>query len=122
MWRLCLVLGLLAQFCVRPALGATITASSTSLSSVQAAVNAANDGDTVLIPAGSSTWTGALTIDKSISVIGAGIGQTILTDAAASETKMIWMIDGGRKSMRVSGMTIQQDQNNHAQNATTTDN
>ena len=51
---------------------ATITATSTSQSDVQAAVNSAASGDTVLIPAGSSTWGAAVTVNKPIVILGAG--------------------------------------------------
>lgn len=47
---------------------ASITATSASLAAVQAAVNAASDGDTVLIPDGSATWTGGISTTKQIVV------------------------------------------------------
>jgi PKD repeat protein len=56
-----------------------ITAASPSFSDVSAAVAAARAGDTVLVPAGSATWGGYLSITKGISIIGAGIGNTIIT-------------------------------------------
>ncbi len=62
---------------------ATITAQScnntAALPHVQAAVNAANPGDTVVVPAGSCTWTSRLTITKGIILKGAGITETIIT-------------------------------------------
>jgi hypothetical protein len=66
-------------FAVAQAQGATLNAASTSLSDVQTAVNAAIAGDTVLVPAGSSTWSSALSIRKNISVIGAGTNATVIT-------------------------------------------
>jgi hypothetical protein len=47
---------------------------------VSAAVASAKDGQTICVPAGSSSWSSTLTIDKAISLRGAGIGQTIITD------------------------------------------
>ena len=57
-----------------------VWAESTSLSDVQAAITAANSGQTVRIPAGSSTWAARLdTITtKALGIIGAGIDQTII--------------------------------------------
>jgi hypothetical protein len=55
---------------------ATITAASTAQRDVAAAVASAQDGDTVVIPAGNSTWTSALTITKAITLQGQGIGKT----------------------------------------------
>jgi PKD repeat protein len=60
-----------------------ITAASPSYSDVAAAIAAASTGGTVLVPAGSSTWPSPLLITKSISLIGAGQGQTIITSSYA---------------------------------------
>lgn len=44
-------------------------------SAVQAAVDSADSGDTVVVPAGTCTWTAAVTIqDKTITLKGAGSG------------------------------------------------
>lgn len=58
---------------------AVITARSPSLPDVLTAVQAANDGDTVNVPAGAASWTNTLNIDKRIQLIGAGVGQTIIS-------------------------------------------
>jgi hypothetical protein len=52
----------------------THTAATCSLANVQTAYNAASAGDTVSIPAGSCTWSGGLTVAKSITIIGATTG------------------------------------------------
>lgn len=39
-----------------------------------------NHGDTVIIPAGTETWTSNVFVTKGIHLRGSGIGQTILTD------------------------------------------
>jgi hypothetical protein len=61
--------------------GETIRAASPSQADVTAAINSAANGDTVLVPAGSATWKGAsgITITKNISLIGAGLSETIIT-------------------------------------------
>ena len=56
-----------------------VTAASASLADVRAAISAAKEGDTVLVPAGSATWDSALDIRKGILLIGAGIGKTNIT-------------------------------------------
>ena len=43
-----------------------ITAASCELADVQAAIDAANPGDTVVVPNGTATWNGQLAIDKGI--------------------------------------------------------
>lgn len=60
--------------------GSVINATNVSLSAVQAAVNRANAGDTVNIPAGTAVWSTALVITNDIQLIGAGIGNTIIFD------------------------------------------
>jgi hypothetical protein len=62
-----------------------IAAADLLLETVQAAVDAAPTGGTVLLPAGSETWTDALTIDKSITLQGSGSGG-ILGRSSDSET------------------------------------
>jgi len=59
---------------------ATIYATDVSLVAVQAAVDSASIGDTVMVPAGITTWTNTLWITNDIQIIGAGIGQTIITN------------------------------------------
>jgi hypothetical protein len=60
---------------------ATITAASAAHNDVAAAVASAENGDTVLIPAGNSTWSSALTITKAITLKGAGTASTFLRRA-----------------------------------------
>ena len=83
---------------------ATINAASCSQSSVQAAVNSASDGDTVVIPAGTCTWGASLNLDlsapKALTIIGAGIGSTIINDYGFDVT------GGNGKPWRISGMTM----------------
>ena len=59
---------------------AVISAKSASRADVGAAVASAEDGDTVLVPAGSATWTSTLTVTKNILLIGAGEDQTIISE------------------------------------------
>jgi PKD repeat protein len=56
-----------------------ITAASPSYADVSAAIAAATSGDTVMVPAGSATWSSQLMITKEIKLIGAGVGSTIIT-------------------------------------------
>lgn len=47
---------------------------------MQAAIDASSSGDTVVVPAGSATWTTPVRFaNKSLDIIGAGIGQTVIT-------------------------------------------
>jgi hypothetical protein len=71
--------------CPRSSFAATINAASPSASDVQAAINQALNDDTVVVPAGSATWATSVSIaNKSITLTGAGIGQTIITRNTAT--------------------------------------
>ena len=64
---------LLGLFLSAAASAASYTASSCATSAVQAAINSAVGGDTVIIPAGSCTWTSGVTISgKGITLTGQG--------------------------------------------------
>ena len=55
--------------------GTTIIAASCSKADVQNAINACPEGGTVIIPAGTATWTGTgITVSKGITIQGAGAG------------------------------------------------
>jgi len=56
-----------------------IRAASPSYADVSAAVNYAVSGDTIIVPAGPAIWDNHLIITKGIYLIGAGIGNTIIT-------------------------------------------
>jgi hypothetical protein len=55
---------------------ATIYAASCSYTDVKTAVDSANSGDTVIVPAGSCIWNIPLVVTKGVILQGAGIGVT----------------------------------------------
>src|SRR5262245_43165457 len=70
--------------------GATNSAASASDLDVQAAVNAAKNGDTVIIPAGTNTWTTGVTVRyKTLTIIGAGIDRTLITNNVSTTTSAL---------------------------------
>ena len=82
--------------------GTVIRAGSCSRADVQAAINQAGDGDTVLVPAGSASWTSPVSIAaKAIVLRGAGIGQTVITDSGSSGLVLVEGLEG--KPFRLSG-------------------
>ena len=60
--------------------GGTIEARSVSLADVSSAVAAAKDGDTVIVPAGTATWTTSLNVTSNITLQGAGAASTIIVN------------------------------------------
>jgi hypothetical protein len=90
--------------------GATINAASCSRADVEAAVQTAADGDTVVVPSGTCTWASTLTIRRAITLQGAGIDLTIIVDevprgGSAKATVLIAETIAG-KSFRLTGFTI----------------
>ena len=70
--------GALAALFAQPAFAANLCVGSRPgcFSSVQAAVTAAHDGDTIAIAPG--TYAGGITIDVSVNIVGAGAGSTVI--------------------------------------------
>ncbi|MFO0670530.1 MAG: right-handed parallel beta-helix repeat-containing protein [Polyangiaceae bacterium] len=65
-----------------PFAGKTFNASSCNADAVDAAMAQASDGDRVLVPAGTCTWSRAVVVTKSLYLTGAG--------AAAGGTKIVY--------------------------------
>jgi len=84
----------------------TVNANSLSQSDVAAAISSAVDGDIVTIPAGTATWTGTLSVNKAITLQGAGVGVTIIKDAVQSVQLIRWSLAAGRPS-RLTGIEFQ---------------
>ena len=78
--------------------------------SLREAIAAANSGDTVMIPAGTYTLTlgSQLTIDKSLTLSGAGSEDTVIQAATSSAdaTSRVLMIEGDDPTVTISDMTI----------------
>jgi hypothetical protein len=71
--RGCAVISLALAFASapQPTTAATISAKSAALIDVQSAIALAVDGDTVVVPAGTASWTSALDVTKGITIQGA---------------------------------------------------
>lgn len=93
-----ILLALLALAFVTSARAATVNAASTSSADVQAAIDAANAGDTVVIPAGSSTWSETVSVPrgKAVNLQGNGVGSTVITrsDNTSAATLRVSIEDG----------------------------
>ena len=87
-----LVVAVMTLFLASVGLAATNTAANASLAAVQAAVNVAVPGDTVLVPPGSATWAGTLIVQKSINLIGAGTNATFITNGTANTLSFLIIV------------------------------
>jgi hypothetical protein len=91
---------------------ATIAAASASYAHVAAAIALASANDTVTVPAGSATWASQLVLTTGINLIGAGIGNTIITSNYSDQGWYDPLIDVKTASFmnndpfRISGFTI----------------
>jgi hypothetical protein len=87
---------------------ATIAASNCSYSAVSAAISTAAPGDTVTVPGGACTWTSTLSINKGISLIGAGLGNTIITKASSAPSIISYSPSdkAANRLIRISGFTF----------------
>jgi hypothetical protein len=64
----------------KPPTGANVYAASASRADVQSAIDVAAAGDVVHIPSGTATWSTQVVIAKAITLRGAGVGSTVITD------------------------------------------
>jgi hypothetical protein len=68
--------------------GNVIKAPSLSTADVQAALDAAKDGDTVQLPAGTVTWSDNVKLkEKAVTLRGAGMAQTVIIDGTPNDGK-----------------------------------
>ena len=89
---------------------ATRNAASCSRTDVGNAVNSAADGDTIVIPAGTCTWTTSLAItNKILTLQGAGPNSTVIVDGVSKATYpnipevLVWQTKPGGIS-RITGI------------------
>ena len=87
---------------------ATINASSCSAKDVQSSINSASNGDTVTVPAGDCTWSSVVNIGrKAITLQGAGIGKTNITNNIAPARGYLIEIDAQPGIMtRITGFSF----------------
>src|SRR2546430_3579868 len=86
---------------------AVINAASPSFGNVSTAIALAANGDTIVIPAGTATWTSSLTINQAITLQGAGVGQTIVKDGLSGTTLLVsWTLPANLPS-RLTGIDFQ---------------
>jgi hypothetical protein len=116
--KFCITFFLCSLMCVTNADTATINAVSCSQYNVQTAVNSAGDGDTVSIPTGTCTWASGIRLDlddtdRSLTIIGAGIGNTIIKPNFATGwggggwNMPFWVKTKSGQAFRISGIEFQ---------------
>ena len=94
---------LIIQLTAQTAHATTYNAVSAALTDVQNAINLASDGDTVVVPAGSATWTSQITVTTAITLKGAGINSTVITSTLGGA---LYMNSDNKGESRVTGFTF----------------
>ena len=97
-----------------PALATTRVAASCNQKDVQAAIDTAFPGDTVLIPTGSCVWSSRLSITKYLIVKAAETRKTIITDNSPNLSNLIEIMEDSAGSTRLVGLTFVQGTAVHA--------
>jgi len=114
------ILVLMILTIMKGVLALDVIADSCSSDDVQAAIDSANEGDTIRVPEGNCVWDSQLTITKGISLIGAGTGSTVITGTyaptisggiiyGAENNYLIKIIPTIDDLIRISGFTIKTD-------------
>jgi len=98
---------------------ATFTAASCNSSDVQAAINSASDGDTVLIPDGSCSWSSGITTSKQIWIRAQnytptpmGTGTRSVTITNNSSTPLFSVTSGNSYHVRITGIRFNEGTGN----------
>ncbi len=87
---------------------AQVNAASCSSTDVQAAINSATAGQTVNVPSGNCTWTVPVTLCQSLTLSGAGSGDTNITVDVGSGfgNDGIYVSGCSGKQIRITGFTF----------------
>jgi hypothetical protein len=88
-----------------PWCGATVYHSNGSAAHVRALHNVALNGDTITMPAGTFKWSTPVRISKGITILGAGIGHTIIISAVTVGARRAPFYIRSRGAVRISGLT-----------------
>jgi hypothetical protein len=113
---------LLSPLFARVAQANTITAASCNVSDVQTAINAANNGDTVIIPNGSCSWSNGITTTKQIWIraqnytpTSGGTGTRSVTITNNASVPLFGLTSGNIFNVRLSGIRFNEGTgtNNH---------
>src|SRR3989339_2255988 len=85
---------------------ATYTATDCSQSQLQTLINSASDGDTILLPAATGYWSGTMTLNKGLTIRGAGIDKTMILDSSGQSVDPFVVNSVEGKPYRICHMTF----------------
>lgn len=93
------------------AMGATYTSPTCSYADVTATIAFTHPGDTVMLPAGTASWTQTLSIG-GISLIGTGTNSTVIVDETPQTQTPLIQFNTTTNLTRISGLQISVGQTN----------
>jgi len=111
---LALVLGMSLVTAVPAMAQSLVQIGSTSYPTIQAAINAANSGDTINVAAGTYVEVGQIEISKNLSIVGAGAATTTIEPSANTTTSgnhienngAAWFVANPGVTFNLSGVTL----------------
>lgn len=105
MKRLLIAIGVLIAMSASPAAAANLCVGGSAgcFSTIQAAISAARDGDTITIARG--TFAGGITVDKSVRLQGAGADRTVIS-GGGPVVNIARAIDTSGLNVSIDGVTI----------------
>src|SRR5262249_36216839 len=84
-------------------LAASVNASTCNSTDVQTAINMAQGGDTVVVPAGSCVWTTGVTVTKAITLTGSG---SVTITCGSDATDLITLVESTTGHIEVTNLTF----------------
>ncbi len=96
--KVCLLNLMFLAVALSQASAGTVTANSCTSSDVASAIANASNGDTVVVPAGTCTWSG-VTVNKTLTIQGAGIDKTVIRQGG-------FVLGSGVNNVRITGFTF----------------
>ena len=82
------------------------TAANATRPEVLACITAASPGDTINVPSGSATWSSPIDITKGVKLIGAGIGNTVITRGGSYIISYVPADYSANAAFRLSGFSF----------------
>jgi len=84
----------------------TVAESGGDFETIQAAIAAAEDGDTIQIAPGTFTWTGQLNVNKSLTIVGAGVDETTIGRAENATSNSVESMRVTAPDVTIEGLTF----------------
>ncbi len=106
MYYLIVLFFLTLSYLLSSAEAGVINASSGSREHIQAALNSATVGDTILVPEGDFVFNGGITVNAGITILGAGRDKTVLRRTSSGSAWLFTVNGSNGEPFVFSGFTV----------------